>query len=45
MKMEARGQDGKALVAEMLRGIKLYQDHPYHRPPSKMPVVWRAGAA
>lgn len=45
MKMEARGQDGRALVAEMLRGIKLYQDHPYHRPPNKMPVVWRAGAA
>jgi polyhydroxyalkanoate synthase len=44
-KMEARGQDGKALVAEMLRGIKAYQDHPYHRPPNKMPVVWRAGTA
>ena len=45
MKMEARGQDGKALVADMLRGIKLYQDHPYHRPPNRMPVVWRDGTA
>lgn len=43
--MEARGQDGKALVAEMLRGIKAYQDHPYRRPPNHMPVVWRAGTA
>ena len=45
VKMEARGQDGKALVADMLRGIRQYQDHPYHRPPSPMPVVWRAGTA
>jgi polyhydroxyalkanoate synthase len=45
VKMEARGQDGKALVADMLRGIKLYQDHPYHRPQNRMPVVWRGGTA
>lgn len=45
IKMEAQGQDGKALVAEMLRGIKAYQDHDYRRPPNPMPVVWRAGTA
>ena len=44
-KMEMERKDGKALVAAMLTGIRLYQDHPFKRPPERLPVIWRAGAA
>lgn len=32
-------------MQDMLRGIKKYQNHPYHRPAPRYEVIWQAGEA
>jgi polyhydroxyalkanoate synthase len=34
---------GSEQVKEMIKGIRLYHDHPYHREPRNRPVIWQCG--
>ncbi len=36
-----QGEDGQAMMQDLLAGIKAYQDHPYKRQEGGLPVLWQ----